>query len=395
MSNIEELKFDKKNFNKHTENGMRLLEKSLRDFGAGRSILVDKDNNIIAGNGIVESAINAGITKTRVVETTGDELVVVKRTDVELDTKKGREMALADNATASADLEWDDDLLKDTFTPEELDTWDVNIDWETPAEVVEDEAPEVEEEAKSKLGEIYALGSHRLMCGDATSHDDMGKLLAGEMVDLWMTDPPYNINYHGKSKGRKTILNDSMGNEAFHEFLVDSSEVAHSVMKDGAAFYIFHSDQETVNFRTACTETGLAVKECLIWNKDNLVLSRQDYHWKHEPCLYGWKEGTHHWYSDRKQTTVINWERPKVNKEHPTMKPVGLVAYLVQNSTQKGDKVLDSFGGSGSTLIACEQTGRVCYIMELDPRYCDVIRKRYWKLATGDEEGWEEGTKAQ
>lgn len=190
-------------------------------------------------------------------------------------------------------------------------------------------------------------------------------------------------------------MNDSMGNEAFHEFLVDSSEVAHSVMKDGASFYIFHSDQETVNFRTACTETGLGVKECLIWNKDSLVLSRQDYHWKHEPCLYGWKEGTHHWYSDRKQTTVINWERPKINKEHPTMKPVGLVAYLIQNSTKKGDKVLDSFGGSGTTLIACEQTGRTCYMMELDPRYCDVIRKRYWKLATGDEEGWEEGTKAQ
>ena len=179
MSNIEELKFDKKNFNRHTENGMRLLEKSLREFGAGRSILVDKDNNIIAGNGIVESAMNAGITKTRVVETTGDELVVVKRTDVELDSHKGREMALADNATASADLEWDDDLLKDTFTQEELGGWDVNIEWETPAEVVEDEAPEVEEEAKSKLGEIYILGGHKLMCGDSTSHDDMAKLVGG------------------------------------------------------------------------------------------------------------------------------------------------------------------------------------------------------------------------
>lgn len=179
MSNIEELKFDKKNFNKHTENGMRLLEKSLQEFGAGRSVLVDKDNNIIAGNGIVESAINAGITKTRVVETTGDELVVVKRTDVELDSKKGRRMAFADNATSSADLEWDDGNIKSELTKEETDEWGVELEWDTPEEVVEDEAPEVEEEAKSKLGEIYILGGHKLMCGDATSHDDMAKLVGG------------------------------------------------------------------------------------------------------------------------------------------------------------------------------------------------------------------------
>lgn len=184
MSNIEELKFDKKNFNKHTEYGMSLLEKSLREFGAGRSILVDKDNNIIAGNGIVEAAQNAGITKTRVIETTGDELVVVKRKDVELDSDQGREMALADNATASADLAWDDELLKDTFSQEQLEGWDVNLEWDADKEIEEDEAPEVDmsQPAKSELGKVYILGGHKLMCGDSTKPEDIQKLTGGGRV---------------------------------------------------------------------------------------------------------------------------------------------------------------------------------------------------------------------
>lgn len=179
MTTIKDLKFDKKNFNKHTPEGMGLLEKSLQKFGAGRSILVDKDNNIIAGNGIVEAAGTVGIDKVKVVEVTGDEIVAVKRTDVSLDSEQGREMALADNATAAADLSWDEDLLKDTFTEEQLGGWDVNIDWDQDTEIVEDEAPEVEEEAKSKVGEIYILGGHKLMCGDSTKQEDMNKLVGG------------------------------------------------------------------------------------------------------------------------------------------------------------------------------------------------------------------------
>ena len=217
----------------------------------------------------------------------------------------------------------------------------------------------------------------------------------GALVDLWLTDPPYNVAYEGGTKEHLTIQNDKQTDSEFRDFLNEAFTIATEAMKPGAAFYIWHSDSEGLNFRGACKDAGLAVRECLVWNKNSMVMGRQDYQWKHEPCLYGWKEGTHNWYSDRKQTTVINWDRPAVSKEHPTMKPVGLFGYLIQNSTKKGDLVLDTFGGSGTTLIACEQLGRKCYMMELDPKYCDVIRKRWWKFThDGDEEGWEEGTPA-
>lgn len=221
---------------------------------------------------------------------------------------------------------------------------------------------------------------------------------------MWLTDPPYNVAYgqygsatEARALHRRTdskqIMNDKMESDAFRKFLTDAYTAADSVMRAGAVFYIFHADNESYNFRGACIDMGWTVRECLIWNKDRLCLGRQDYQWKHEPCLYGWKEGSHEWYNNRKQTTVIDWERPMKSEEHPTMKPVGLFGYLLNNSTKEGDAVLDSFGGSGTTLIACEQLGRKCYTMELDPHYCDVIRKRYWKLKTGAEEGWQEGTK--
>lgn len=406
MSTIEELKFDKKNFNKHTAKGMGLLEKSLQQFGAGRSILVDKDNNIIAGNGIVEAAASAGITKTRVVETTGDELVVVKRNDVELDSLQGREMALADNATAAADLDWDGDNLRDELDEETLDKWDVDAGWADDVEVGEDEAPEIDEksEPKSRLGEIYILGGHKLMCGDATKPEDMQKLTGGgsEMIDLWLTDPPYNVAIQGGNHGDPDrtgglkIENDSKSDEEFRAFLDEAFNVAADSMKPGSAFYIFYASSEAYNFHGACRDANLGVKEVLVWKKDSLVMGRQDYQWKHEPAIYGWKPGApHKWYSDRKQTTVLEFDRPTRSSDHPTMKPVELFAYLIKNSTKVGDIVLDSFGGSGTTLVACEQTGRKCLMMELDPRYCDVIRKRYWKLThDGNEDGWEDGTKA-
>lgn len=384
MGDISELKFDDKNFNKHTPRGMSLLEKSLNQFGAGRSILVDKDSNIIAGNGIVEAAANAGITKTKVIETDGTELVVVKRKDVELNSDQGREMALADNATAASDLEWDADTMGEFFDSDKLAEWDVELDFTEPEkEIVEDEAPEPEAETTTKLGDVFILGGHKVMCGDSTKKEDMDKLMGGgSLADLWLTDPPYNIDYHDKTKSRMAIENDKMESNEFRAFLEDAFTVAHSHLKDGGVFYIWHADTETVNFRSACESVGLSVRECLIWNKNSLVLSHLDYHWKHEPCLYGWKEGGHKWYGDRKQTTVIDFDRPTASREHPTMKPIGLMAYLIKNSTQKGDTVLDSFGGSGSTLIACEETERKCYTMELDPHYVDVIIKR-WENLTG------------
>jgi site-specific DNA-methyltransferase (adenine-specific) len=190
------------------------------------------------------------------------------------------------------------------------------------------------------------------------------------------------VSYTGKTSDALTIQNDSMTDEKFGEFLVKAFKSADEVMKDGAAFYIWHADSEGFNFRKACRDAGWQLRETLVWNKNSLVLGRQDYQWKHEPCLYGWKKGTHHWYGDRKQTTVIDMDRPTASRLHPTMKPIGLFAYLLTNSTQNGDVVFDSFGGSGTSIMACEQLGRKCYTMELDPRYVDVIIKR-WEEYTG------------
>lgn len=201
---------------------------------------------------------------------------------------------------------------------------------------------------------------------------------------MWLTDPPYNVAYEGATAEKLTIMNDSMDDEKFRAFLLDAFTAAVEVMKTGAAFYIWHADTEGFNFRCAVKNAGLLLKQCLIWNKNQLVMGRQDYQWKHEPCLYGWKDGgSHHWYSDRKQTTVLNFDKPLRNADHPTMKPVPLFGYKIQNSSKQGDIILDTFGGSGTTLIACEQLGRKCRMMELDPHYCDVIIAR-WEKLTGN-----------
>ena len=205
------------------------------------------------------------------------------------------------------------------------------------------------------------------------------------MADLYLTDPPYNVDYTGKTKDALKIENDKKENEEFKDFLLTAFSAADKVLKKGASFYIWHADSEGFNFREAVNEVGWMMKQCLIWNKNSMVIGRQDYQWKHEPCLYGWKPGaSHKWYGDRKQTTVIDYNRPTRNAEHPTMKPVGLFGYLISNSTKKNDLVLDTFGGSGTTIIACEQLGRRCDMMELDPHYCDVIIAR-WEKLTGKE----------
>ena len=446
MSSISDLKFDDKNFNKHTEYGMSLLEKSLKENGAGRSILIDKDNNIIAGNGIIEAAGQAGFEKVKIVETTGDEIIAVKRTDLKLDSKKGREMALADNATASIDLDWNDDLINEEANKWGFDASDwLGNDWKDESEeTVEDEAPELNESepAKSELGKVYQLGEHRLMCGDSTDAGSVAILMDGQKADMVVTDPPYNVNI-GQGGGSvmsmriqnhrtdgATILNDNMTDEDFLEFLTNAFKSMEENMRAGAAFYIWHASTETLNFRIASERAGLHTRQILVWVKNQLVMGRQDYQWNHEPCLYGWKEGTHKWYGNRKNRTTITdvdlyelksktkeeilravdeiiclnknddsttiyENRPISSPEHPTMKPIKLLARNIRNSSKGDDSVLDLFGGSGSTLIACEQLGRKCYMMELDPKYCDVIRKRYWKFThDGEEAGWEEGTPA-
>ena len=251
--------------------------------------------------------------------------------------------------------------------------------------VNEDEVLDVSEAAhRCKKGEIWQLGKHRLMCGSATDESDMSKLLMGGVVDLWLTDPPYGVEYVGKTSEALTIQNDAMDDDSFLEFLSTATKHAKDMMRPGASFYIFHADSRGHVFRNALNNNELTVRENLVWVKQTMVLGRQDYQWKHEPCLYGWKDGAaHSWYSDRKQTTVLEFDRPTKNLEHPTMKPIALLSYLIGNSTKKGDSVLDNFGGSGSTLMACEQMDRTCFTMELDPKYCDVIINR-WEAYTGD-----------
>ena len=376
------IKFDKRNYRKHNDRNKELIKKSLEECGAGRSIVIDNDDEIIAGNGIYEQAQALNIP-VKVIETDGSELVVVKRTDLNTDDEKRKKLAVMDNSTSDSS-EFNLELLSVDFDVPELkdmgiDVPDVEIE---EKEVVEDEVPE-QVETKCKLGDIWQLGEHRLMCGDSTRVDDVEKLMNGELADLLITDPPYNVNYEGGTKDKLKIMNDKMSDSSFRDFLRDAFVCANTVMKAGAVFYIWHSDSEGYNFRGACKDVGWQVRQCLIWNKNSMVMGRQDYQWKHEPCLYGWKDGASHlWASDRKQTTVIDFNKPLRNGEHPTMKPVGLFDYQIKNNTKGSDIVLDLFGGSGTTMIACEQNGRKSRLMELDPHYCDVIIQR-WENLTG------------
>ena len=376
---IKDLKQDHRNYRKHNERNLDLIKKSINEVGLGRSIVIDSENEIVCGNGLV-SQLDKN-TPVKVIETDGSELVVVKRTDLSTDDEKRKKLAVMDNSTSDSS-EFDIDLLQADFEVPELkdmgiDVPDVEIE---EKEVVEDEVPE-EVETRCKRGDIWKLGEHRLMCGDSTLIDDVEKLMGGVSADLLLTDPPYNVDYQGKTKDKLKIQNDKKEDANFREFLYDAFGCANTVMKAGAVFYIWHADSEGFNFRAACKDVGWRVRQCLIWNKNSMVMGRQDYQWKHEPCLYGWKEGASHlWASDRKQTTVIDYNKPLRNGEHPTMKPVGLFDYQIKNNTKGGDIVLDLFGGSGTTLIACEQNGRTAYLMELDEHYCDVIIQRWENL---------------
>lgn len=398
---IETLVQDDHNFNKGTEAGRKLMERSFTEFGAGRSILVDKDGRIIAGNKSQQAAIAAGIKKVRIIETQGDELVAVKRTDISLDSKEGRELALADNLTTQVNLVWDEAELTSVAAEQGIDLPDWGLDLheigaEKKAAVEDDFDEDVDPvEAICKTGDIWQLGVHRLMCGDSTDAEQVKILCDGTQVDLWITDPPYNVALgykdsasEARQRHRKTdhkiVLNDSMPDAVFREFLSKAYSAAKENMKSGAAYYIFHADNESYNFRGAIRDVGgMQLRETLIWVKDAITLGRQDYQWKHEPCLYGWKEGASHtFFNDRKQSTILEFARPKKSEEHPTMKPIPLFAYLIQNSTKNGDVILDTFGGSGTTMIAAEQLNRTSYLMELDPHYCDVIIAR-WEKFTG------------
>ena len=366
---IEKLIPYKNNARTHSDEQIEKIAKSMKEFGFINPILVDGNLNVIAGHGRILGAKKLGMKEVPC-------LFIEDLTE-----EQKRAYIIADNRLAE-DAGWDKELLKIeledlknmnfdiTLTGFELEDFDFSMD---ETEVIEDEFDEtVPEEPTSKKGEIYKLGKHFLMCGDSTDINDVEKLMNGVKADMLLTDPPYNVDYEGGNG--LTIQNDNMDDETFREFLRVSFFNANSVMKEGAVFYIWHADSEGYNFRGACHDIGWKVRQCLIWCKNTLVMGRQDYHWKHEPCLYGWKEGASHlWASDRKQTTVLEFDRPSVSKEHPTMKPVGLFDYLIKNNTNKDDIVLDLFAGSGTSIIACEQNGRIAYSMELDPKYVDVV----------------------
>ena len=371
-----------RNSRTHSDAQVAKIAASIREFGFLNPIIVDGDSGIIAGHGRLMAAHKLGL----------DEVPTVQA--AHLTEAQKRAYVIADNRLA-LDAGWDIDMLKVELA--DLDGMDFDLTltgFDTdelanlladPAEGLTDDdaVPEVPAVPVTVEGDVWLLGRHRLMCGDSTSIDAVERLCDGQLVDMWLTDPPYNVAYEGKTKDALTIKNDKMGDDSFRQFLRDSYIAADAVMKPGAVFYVWHADSEGYNFRGAAKDAGWTVRQCLIWKKQSMVMGRQDYHWKHEPCLYGWKDGAAHlWATDRKQTTILEFDRPSRNGEHPTMKPVELFEYQMLNNTKGSDLILDSFAGSGTTAIACEKNGRDALLMELDPKYCDVIITR-WQDFTG------------
>ena len=391
------------------------LKRSMQEFGYVEPIVWNKrTGNIVGGHQRYKVLLDMGMSEVDCVV-------------VDLDETKEKALNLALNKIQG---DWDYEKLKDLL--QELDTGEFDLeltgfDMDEIEELIAQFAPEeseVEEDdfdpeenipeiPVTQPGDLWILGRHRLLCGDATKPDDVNRLMEGKLADLIVTDPPYNVDYKGANG--QTIKNDNMEDAQFRKFLVDAFKCADNVLKPGGVFYIWHADSEGYNFRGACRDVGWKVRQCLIWNKNSFVMGRQDYHWKHEPCLYGWKDGAAHYFiddrtqatviedkgldfkkmkkeelvallkeifSDKVSTTVINEDKPMRSAEHPTMKPLKLLERLIKNSSRPGELVLDIFGGSGSTMMTCEQLNRTCYTMEIDPVYCDVIIKR-WENFTG------------
>jgi DNA modification methylase len=348
------------------------LVKSIKDFPEMleiRPIVVNADMVVLGGNMRLKACKEAGLKEVSII--VADNLTEDQQ----------REFLIKDNVSGG---EWDWQLLANEWDVQQLDDWGLDLPdfGGEQLEAVEDDFnEEPPENPITVLGDLYEIGEHRLLCGDSTQTDTFEKLMAGELADMVLTDPPYNVAYEGGTKEKLTIVNDSMGNDDFYNFLYDFYSALTTAVKKGAAIYVWHASSEIVNFGKALVDAGWLLKQQLIWVKSSLVMGRQDYQWKHEPCLYGWLDGgTHKWYADRKQTTVIEFDKPSRNGEHPTMKPVGLFAYQIENSSKQGDIVIDAFGGSGTTMVACEQLKRKARVIEFDPKYCDVIVRRMVKL---------------
>ena len=348
------------------------LVKSLTDFPEMmnlRPIVLNADMVILGGNMRYKAAKEAGWENIPAIIAEG------------LTPEQEREFIIKDNTSGG---DWDWEALANGWDAQQLEEWGLDLpdNFAVELEAQEDDY-EIPDEVQTDivLGDLFEIGEHRLLCGDSTQTDTFEKLFNGQMADLVVTDPPYNVAYEGKTKEKLTIQNDSMGDKSFYQFLYDFYTALGSYTKSGGSWYVWHADSEGANFRQAMKDAGIMVKQCLIWIKNTMVMGRQDYQWKHEPCLYGWKEGAAHgWYSDRKQTTVLNFDRPQRNAEHPTMKPIPLFAYQIGNSSKQGDIVADGFGGSETTMVACHQMQRKAYLVEFDPKYCQVIIDRMRKL---------------
>ena len=367
--------------NARTHNAQQInkLRSSLREFGFINPVIIDRDFNVIAGHGRIMAAKEEGINEVPCVFV--DYLTEAQK----------KAYILADNRMAM-DAGWDEELLKVEIEALQAEDFDLSLTgfdeselagfFDTADDAKDDDFDvdaELEKPPVTKSGDLWLLGNHRLLCGDSTKEENYTLLMNGKKANLVVTDPPYNVNYQGTA-GK--IKNDNLENDKFYQFLFDAFTCMEKAMANDASIYVFHADTEGLNFRKAFADAGFYLSGTCIWKKQSLVLGRSPYQWQHEPCLFGWKKnGKHRWYSDRKQTTIWEFDKPKKNGDHPTMKPVPLIAYPIKNSSMSNCIVLDPFGGSGSTLIACEQTNRICHTIELDEKYCDVIVKRYIEQA--------------
>ncbi len=355
------------------------IKNSILEFGYVAPVIINADMTVIGGHQRLKVLKELGYEEIQCIV-------------VDLDKNKEKALNLALNKISG---EWDNDKLeailaelKETdidmnitgFSNDEIDDILKDIMGSNEDDFDLEEALEEIEEPITKVGDIWKLGKHRLLCGDSTQQEEVMRLMNNQEADMLLTDPPYNVDYEGTA-GK--IENDNMNETEFYNLLIDAFKNMHSVAKSGCPIYVFHADTEGLNFRNAFKNAGFKLAQCLVWVKNTFVMGRQDYQWKHEPILYGWKEGKAHYFIDsRSQNTVLEFDKPTRNAEHPTMKPIDLLVYLIKNSSKENNLIVDLFGGSGSSLIAAEQTNRICYTMELDPRYCDVIIKR-WETLTG------------
>jgi DNA modification methylase len=378
LADVEELIPYARNARTHSSAQITQIAASIKEFGFLAPIVIAEDNTILCGHGRFYAAQKLGLKKIPCVK------------ESHLTEAQKRAYIIADNKL-SINAGWDDELLAVELSDLQGEGVDLSItgfDEKELADLFDDKSKSdveddgydlsaaLEKAAFVQRGDIWTVGRHRLMCGDATSADDVAALMGGKRANLLLTDPPYGVSF--KSSSGLTIQNDSIKDEDFYCFLKSAFSAAVDCLEKGAAAYIFHADTEGLNFRRAFVDAGFHLAGCCIWVKDSLVLGRSDYQWQHEPVLYGFlQNGKHSWYSDRKQTTIWNFAKPKKNANHPTSKPLDLLSYPIQNSSQENAIVLDTFGGSGSTLMACELTNRICYTMELDEKYASVILRRY------------------